>query len=217
MSETFYDASNLSISNGFGRNRDRYYLEEYFKQRPALNADIDQAYTVEVARAANRDFEVAGDNMTTALCTFSSTVAGITLTTAGADNDQAIVLPHLDTNQSAWTGVKWGTENQVEWECAIRTGDSIALTSFWAGLKDSNTGVYATDDNQAYFLYAADKMGFSKDECVVIEDSITGVTASVRAGIRVLGLVKMSSKEELIEAGAEPFTNMRELPKLLGL
>ena len=69
----------------------------------------------------------------------------------------------------------------------------------------------------ALFLYAADKMGFSKDECVVIEDSIIGVTASVRAGIRVLGLVKMSSKEELIEAGAEPFTNMRELPKLLGL
>ena len=69
----------------------------------------------------------------------------------------------------------------------------------------------------ALFLYAADKMGYSKDECVVIEDSITGVTASVRAGIRVLGLVKMSSKEELIEAGAEPFTNMRELPKLLGL
>ena len=34
MSETFYDASNLSISNGFGRNRDRYYLEEYFTQLP---------------------------------------------------------------------------------------------------------------------------------------------------------------------------------------
>ena len=69
----------------------------------------------------------------------------------------------------------------------------------------------------ALFLYAADKMGFSKEECVVIEDSITGVTASVRAGIRVLGLVNMSSKDELIEAGAEPFTNMHELPKLLGL
>ena len=67
------------------------------------------------------------------------------------------------------------------------------------------------------FLYAVDKMGFSKDECVVIEDSIPGVTASVRAGIRVFGLVKMSSEKELTEAGAEPFTNMRELPTLLGL
>ena len=37
MSETFYDASNLSISNGFGRNRDRYYLEEYFDKLPYVN------------------------------------------------------------------------------------------------------------------------------------------------------------------------------------
>lgn len=67
------------------------------------------------------------------------------------------------------------------------------------------------------FLYAAKKMGFEKEDCVVIEDSIPGVTASVRAGIRVLGLVKMSSRQELLEAGAEPFTNMRQLPNLLGL
>jgi len=67
------------------------------------------------------------------------------------------------------------------------------------------------------FLYAVDKMDFPKEECVIIEDSIPGVTAAVRAGIRVLGLVKMSSEKELEEAGAEPFTNMRELPKLLGL
>ena len=51
---------------------------------------------------------------------------------------------------------KWGTENQVEWECAIRTGASIANTSFWAGLKLTNVPVYATDANQAYFLYASD-------------------------------------------------------------
>ena len=67
------------------------------------------------------------------------------------------------------------------------------------------------------FLYAVGKMGFSKEQCVVIEDSIPGVTAAVRAGIRVLALVKMSTEKELVQAGAEPFTNMRELPNLLGL
>ena len=40
MSETFYDASNLSISNGFGRNRDRYYLEEFFTQLPSMEAPV---------------------------------------------------------------------------------------------------------------------------------------------------------------------------------
>jgi len=67
------------------------------------------------------------------------------------------------------------------------------------------------------FLYAVDKMKVSREECVIIEDSIPGITAAVRAGIRVLGLVKMTSKKEIVEAGAEPFTNMRELPRLLGL
>ena len=62
----------------------RYYLCEPFYQRPAINADIDQAYTVEVARAANRNFEALGTNMTTALATFATTSAGILLTTAGA-------------------------------------------------------------------------------------------------------------------------------------
>ena len=98
--------------------------------------------------------------------------------------------------------------------------NSLKLTGlykYFEGRVQTASEVANPKPDPALFLYAADKMGFSKEECVVIEDSITGVTASVRAGIRVLGLVNMSSKDELIEAGAEPFTNMRELPKLLGL
>ena len=98
--------------------------------------------------------------------------------------------------------------------------NSLKLTGlykYFEGRVYTASEVASPKPDPALFLYAADKMGFSKDECVVIEDSITGVTASVRAGIRVLGLVNMSSKDELIEAGAEPFTNMHELPKLLGL
>ena len=64
----------------------------------------------------NVNFEVLGTNMTTALATRSATIASINLATAGADQDQAILAPHLDSGQTAWTGVKWGTENQVEWE-----------------------------------------------------------------------------------------------------
>ena len=151
MSETFYDASNLSISNGFGRNRDRYYLEEFFKRRPALNADISNS-SEGTRMIANPDFELLGTNMTSELCTFSSTRSGIVLTTAGATSDQAILLPHLDNNQTAWTGIKFGTENQVEWECAISVGD-ISNVCFWAGLKKSNTPLLDTDTDQAYFIF----------------------------------------------------------------
>ena len=68
------------------------------------------------------------------------------------------------------------------------------------------------------FLYAAKKMGFNPNECVVIEDSVTGVTAAVNANIRVYGIINnLFSEEDLEGAGAIPFTKMEELPELLGL
>lgn len=140
---------------------ERYYLEEYFLQRPALNAVIatdenSNAAAWLAANIANKHFELLGANMTTALCTFNATNAGILLTTAGADNDAAIILPHLDTNQTAWTNIKWGTENQVEWTGSIKTGASVETTGIWAGLKLTNTEVIATDNDQAYFRYNTD-------------------------------------------------------------
>lgn len=67
------------------------------------------------------------------------------------------------------------------------------------------------------FLHAAQKMGFKPKDCVVIEDSIPGVTAAVNANIKVYGLVKLCSAEELENAGAIPFKTMNELSELLGI
>ena len=67
------------------------------------------------------------------------------------------------------------------------------------------------------FLYAAKRMGFKPKDCVVIEDSIPGVTAAVNAKIKVYGLVKLCSAEQLENAGAIPFKTMHELSNLLGI
>ena len=139
----------------------RYYLEEYFVQLPKLNAvniidpDADDASALALHVSANKNFEVLGTNMTSALSTRNATAAGITLTTAGADQDQAIVLPHLDSNQTAWTGTKWGTENQTVWECSINT-NAIDNQKLWAGLKLTNDQLVATDANQAFFKFQTD-------------------------------------------------------------
>ena len=139
----------------------RKYLYEPFLQRPGLNAiniidpDANDATALAVTQAANKNFETLGTNYTTALTTFPGTQAGILMTTATADQDQAILLPHLDTNQSAWSKVLWGTENQVEWECSI----NLAATDnqkVWAGLKLTNDQLPQTDADQAYFYYASD-------------------------------------------------------------
>ena len=81
---------------------------------------------------------------------------GLLLTTHTTANDQVIIQPHQDTNQTMWNATHFVSQKQVVWEAALQTGDSIADASFWAGLKKSNDAAYATDDDQAYFLYATD-------------------------------------------------------------
>ena len=133
----------------------RYYLDEWFLQRPGINANIDQVSTVEVQRALNRNWEALGTNMTTALATFASTSAGVLATTAGADADQAILTPHLDTAATAWAGTKWGTENSVHFETSIML-PALDNQKVWAGLKLTNDQLVATDDDQMYFKFQTD-------------------------------------------------------------
>jgi len=149
-------------TQGFGlKDARRYYLYESFAKKPGLNAvsiidpDADSASALAAYVIANRDFETLGTNMTTALTTFPGTSAGIKMTTAGADQDQAILLPHLDANMSAWSKVLWGTENQVEWECSIML-PALDNQKVWAGLKLTNDQLVATDDDQIFFKFQSD-------------------------------------------------------------
>ena len=125
---------------------DRYHLEEYFGQKPHVAGVMNVTSSVH--------FEALGTNASTDDITFSSTIAGLQLQTDGSDNDSVIILPRIaPANITAWSGCKWGTENQVQFETLVRTDASIADMCFYAGLKLTNTEVYATDANQAYFLY----------------------------------------------------------------
>jgi len=133
----------------------RYYLEEYFDLLPGINGDL--ASTTESTNTpVSRQFEILGTNHTSALATYSATVAGMAMTTATADQDRMIVAPHLDSKQGAWSGVKWGTENQVHWECGIRTSAAIDNQWIWAGLKLTNVVECATDDDSAFFAFGTD-------------------------------------------------------------
>ena len=149
-------------TQGFGlRDARRYYLYESFAKKPGLNAvaiidpDANSASDLAAYTIVNKDFETLGTNYTTALTTFAATSAGILMTTATADQDQALLLPHLDTNQTAWSGTKWGTENQVEWECSIQVAQTDN-EKVWAGLKLTNDQLVASDDDKAFFKFATD-------------------------------------------------------------
>jgi HAD superfamily hydrolase (TIGR01509 family) len=65
------------------------------------------------------------------------------------------------------------------------------------------------------FLAAAKAFNVSPDRCVVIEDSVPGVTAAIRAGMKVYGHAALTSSKALQMAGAIPFENMMELQTIL--
>lgn len=67
------------------------------------------------------------------------------------------------------------------------------------------------------FLHAAQTMGARPQESVVVEDTPSGVTAAVSAGMRVLGYAADSDEVALRKAGAEIVRSMDELPRLIGL
>lgn len=138
---------------GFHRLSPRFELKWVAGQRgkPGINADIQNA--AEATRmVADPDFEVLGTNASSDDVTFYAE-GGITLETDGADHDQVIVLPHLDANQSAWTQVTWGTDQETQWECELKAHATITTVIYWAGLKLTNTSVTATDNEQAFFRF----------------------------------------------------------------
>jgi len=192
----------------------RYVLTANFEQTPQLSATIDQVWTTEAARNANRDFEILGTSAADANCLFGTTVGGIELKTAGADDDQLIVLPHLDTGATAWTGVPWGTENQVAWEAVIKTDSAILTTLIWAGLKLTSTPVIATDADQVFFRFSTDDV----DTTWHIISSIGDVVINADSGITVVASTIYYLRIEIdASRQAHFFINNREVYRTTAL
>lgn len=189
------------LDNLFCAKGNRWGLRENFEKRPALNAVIDlpgSDSTSPTAAAflayniANRDFEVLGTNMTTALCTFALG-GGITMTTAGAADDQSILLPHLNTNQTAWSlAAQWNSAKSPRFETVLETGASITNYILWAGLKLTNTQVSATDDDQVFVRLEDDDATYPGQFVIVHSrdgtDTVTptGITAAVSTQYKIV-------------------------------
>lgn len=123
----------------------------------ADNQIASDSFAVELKRLEipNNNFTIEGDGASNNSASYpAGEQAGINLASS-SDTTSVIITPNTNTNQTAWHNVKWGTENQVEWECAFLTTTYLADSDMkiWAGLKLTNTDTITTDNDQIYFLY----------------------------------------------------------------
>jgi HAD superfamily hydrolase (TIGR01509 family) len=65
------------------------------------------------------------------------------------------------------------------------------------------------------YLHAAASMGVAAPRSAVVEDSVIGVEAGVRAGMTVFGYARITDSEALRRAGARVFQDISQLPALL--
>lgn len=112
------------------------------------------------------------------------------------------------------------------WEvCVASQGrpEKMAQTLRVTGLRDrlpadrifSATMVQRGKPAPDLYLHAAEVCGFAPAACVVVEDSVTGVTAALAAGMRVLGYAERDGAP-LAALGAELVLDMREVPARVG-
>ena len=93
--------------------------------------------------------------------------------------------------------------------------DRTGLTELVAGRRHSARDVARGKPWPDVFLAVAAAEGVPPAACLVVEDSVPGVTAAVAAGMVVVGVDPHGDGEALRAAGATPIQALSELPGLL--
>ncbi|MGD0394349.1 MAG: HAD family hydrolase [Acidimicrobiales bacterium] len=109
--------------------------------------------------------------------------------------------------------------------CVASSGshDKMRFTLGKTGLFDRFDGRIFSVDEVArgkpapdIFLFAAERMGASPDRCAVVEDSVSGVTAGLAAGMTVFAFAGGVTGPDLLSIGdAVVFDDMSDLPAAL--
>jgi HAD superfamily hydrolase (TIGR01509 family) len=113
-------------------------------------------------------------------------------------------------------------------DCCVATQGKPNKTALTLGLtnlrelfdEDAIFTAYEVERGKPFpdlFLHAARSRGQDPTECVVIEDTVLGVTAAAAAGMKVYGYAAETPADQIEQAGGTPFASLHEVPGLLGL
>lgn len=90
--------------------------------------------------------------------------------------------------------------------------DSTSLRSYFNDRLFSAYTLNTWKPEPGLFLHAARSMGYAPQQCVVIDDAAVGVTAGLRAGMRVVHINRFA---EATPRGAIRMTDMCQLPGII--
>lgn len=153
---------------------------------------------------------------------------GLTPPADATEQRRVAIMAALEHEVRAMPGISEALDAIAISRCVASSShpDRIALSLRVAGL----AGYFGDDVFSSFmvehgkpapdlFLLAAERMGVAPVDCVVVEDSVAGVTAGIAAGMRVIGFTGGSHcrdghGDRLAAAGAAAvLTDMRKLPE----
>jgi 16S rRNA pseudouridine516 synthase len=112
-------------------------------------------------------------------------------------------------------GVCVGLGTSNSWEQTDKILDTVNLQGVFDAITTADEVVYGKPDPDI-FTVTADKLGEERGECLVIEDSPSGVEAGRRAGMKVIAIA--SSEQDLKDLSKADYTveNFSEIsPKII--
>jgi beta-phosphoglucomutase-like phosphatase (HAD superfamily) len=112
-------------------------------------------------------------------------------------------------------GVCWRVASNSRHEEMAVKFRTVGFTERVAGRLHSFTDVAQGKPAPDIYLAAAAAEGMAPGECIVVEDSPTGIRAAVAAGMDCLGYDPHGDGAVLRAVGAAPFASMAELPQLV--
>ena len=127
-------------------------------------------------------------------------------------------------NMQPIKGVQEVLDNLAIPFCVASSGpeNKIRLNLELAGLlpyfENKNFSCYTINKwkpDPAVFLWAAKTMGFKPEECIVIEDSLSGVNAAKNGGFDVFGFIAHDYNIELEAEATKTFDSMGKLLKMI--
>jgi beta-phosphoglucomutase-like phosphatase (HAD superfamily) len=141
------------------------------------------------------------------------------VTEAMASEVEPVPGAHAALETTAALGLKWRiASNSSHIEMNAKFGRAGWLELVAGRLHSSVDAIAAGGAGKPapdVFLAAAKAEAVAPAHCLVIEDSVPGITAARAAGMDCLGLVPRGDGAALRSAGAIPFRSMHDIPALL--